>query len=316
MPSPATAERRRRRPLAGTAVVPAAHAAARLLPRRTARSTATKAPTVAQAPVHGRPVDRDLADGRPTGCGPVRRRQVEGGSRGDCRAGRPGRARRPAGRARRQRSSPPGAVKARGRRRRPSERHVRTRAAARRRRRVQSTVPNFSLAPASDRRRRPRRVADAAEPPRHPAPSCRSSASSTWRTTPNGSTGWRATSPAPARSDGRCASGSIRRRSAISGSSCSQSDRGTSVRLTAETEAARQILADAQPRLAAEARAQGVRIAETHVDSSGPASAGTARSAPPGREPQTATVRTARGAARPRPQTSAEAGRADSDRYA
>lgn len=48
-----------------------------------------------------------------------------------------------------------------------------------------------------------------------------------------------------------------------------QGDRGTAVRLTVETEAARQILTDAQPRLAAEARAQGVRIAETHVDLSG-----------------------------------------------
>ncbi|WP_165799608.1 flagellar hook-length control protein FliK [Sphingomonas oleivorans] len=41
---------------------------------------------------------------------------------------------------------------------------------------------------------------------------------------------------------------------------------GTAVRLTADTEAARQILADAQPRLIAEARAQGVRISEAHVD--------------------------------------------------
>jgi flagellar hook-length control protein FliK len=48
-----------------------------------------------------------------------------------------------------------------------------------------------------------------------------------------------------------------------------QGDHGTAVRLTVETEAARQILADAQPRLTAEARAQGVRIAETHVDLSG-----------------------------------------------
>ncbi|HEV7658657.1 MAG TPA: flagellar hook-length control protein FliK [Allosphingosinicella sp.] len=48
-----------------------------------------------------------------------------------------------------------------------------------------------------------------------------------------------------------------------------QGDRGTAVRLTVETEAARQILTDAQPRLTAEARAQGVRIAETHVDLSG-----------------------------------------------
>lgn len=45
-----------------------------------------------------------------------------------------------------------------------------------------------------------------------------------------------------------------------------QSDRGTTVRLTVETEAARNILVDAQPRLAAEARAQGVRLAGTEVD--------------------------------------------------
>jgi flagellar hook-length control protein FliK len=49
----------------------------------------------------------------------------------------------------------------------------------------------------------------------------------------------------------------------------SQSDRGTSVRLTVETETARSLVADAQPKLVAEARAQGVRIAETHVDLAG-----------------------------------------------
>jgi flagellar hook-length control protein FliK len=41
---------------------------------------------------------------------------------------------------------------------------------------------------------------------------------------------------------------------------------GTAVRLTAETDAARAIIADAQPRLIAEARAQGLRISEAHVD--------------------------------------------------
>lgn len=46
----------------------------------------------------------------------------------------------------------------------------------------------------------------------------------------------------------------------------SQGAAGTSVRLTADTEAARAILADAQPRLIAEARSQGLRIAEAHVD--------------------------------------------------
>lgn len=44
---------------------------------------------------------------------------------------------------------------------------------------------------------------------------------------------------------------------------------GTSVKLTADTEAARAILSDAQPRLLAEARAQGLRISEAHVDLSG-----------------------------------------------
>ena len=45
----------------------------------------------------------------------------------------------------------------------------------------------------------------------------------------------------------------------------SHGDQGTHVRLSVESEAARAILADAQPRLLAEARAQGVRIAETSV---------------------------------------------------
>jgi flagellar hook-length control protein FliK len=49
----------------------------------------------------------------------------------------------------------------------------------------------------------------------------------------------------------------------------SQGAQGASVRLTAETEAARAIIAEAQPRLIAEARAQGVRIAEAHVDLGG-----------------------------------------------
>jgi flagellar hook-length control protein FliK len=45
-----------------------------------------------------------------------------------------------------------------------------------------------------------------------------------------------------------------------------QDRNGTAVRLTADSEAARAIIADAQPRLIAEARAQGIRISETHVD--------------------------------------------------
>lgn len=45
----------------------------------------------------------------------------------------------------------------------------------------------------------------------------------------------------------------------------SQGAAGTTVRLNTETEAARAILVDAQPRLLAEARAQGARIAEAHI---------------------------------------------------
>jgi flagellar hook-length control protein FliK len=45
-----------------------------------------------------------------------------------------------------------------------------------------------------------------------------------------------------------------------------QTHQGAAVRFSADSEAARSIIADAQPRLVAEARAQGVRISEAHVD--------------------------------------------------
>ncbi|HYJ52943.1 MAG TPA: flagellar hook-length control protein FliK [Allosphingosinicella sp.] len=95
----------------------------------------------------------------------------------------------------------------------------------------------------------------------------------------------------------------------------SQGDHGTSVRLTVETEAARTILADAQPRLAAEARAQGVRIAETHVDLSGSDrhAAGDQRQQDEAR--QTPIIRTARGAA-PSGAAPVQPARSRSDRYA
>ena len=48
-----------------------------------------------------------------------------------------------------------------------------------------------------------------------------------------------------------------------------QGQAGASVRLTADTEQARSLIADARPQLIAEARAQGVRIAEAHVDLGG-----------------------------------------------
>ena len=95
-----------------------------------------------------------------------------------------------------------------------------------------------------------------------------------------------------------------------------QGDHGTAVRLTVETEAARQILADAQPRLAAEARAQGVRIAETHVDLSG-----SGRHAPGDQRRQdearqTPLIRTATGAGMDAIASPRSSARARPDRYA
>lgn len=56
-----------------------------------------------------------------------------------------------------------------------------------------------------------------------------------------------------------------------------QQANGSAVRLTADTEAARAIIAEAQPRLVAEARANGVRISETHVDLGGQGASGDPR---------------------------------------
>jgi flagellar hook-length control protein FliK len=95
----------------------------------------------------------------------------------------------------------------------------------------------------------------------------------------------------------------------------SQGDHGTSIRLTADTEHARSILADAQPRLIAEARAQGVRIAETHVDLSG---SDRHFSGDPRRQDetrQTPLIRTARDAAAGE-DAPERPGRSRSDRYA
>ena len=52
---------------------------------------------------------------------------------------------------------------------------------------------------------------------------------------------------------------------------------GSAVRLTAETDTARAIIAEAQPRLVAEAKANGLRISETHVDLGGQAPSGDPR---------------------------------------
>lgn len=97
----------------------------------------------------------------------------------------------------------------------------------------------------------------------------------------------------------------------------SQGDHGTSVRLTVETEAARTILADAQPRLMAEARAQGVRISESNVDLAGHGHQ--AASGDPRRHQddarQNVFIRTARGSAGEAAETAAPA-RGRADRYA
>ena len=90
---------------------------------------------------------------------------------------------------------------------------------------------------------------------------------------------------------------------------------GTTIRLTADTEAARSVIADAQPRLVAEARAQGVRIAETHVDLGGGQNGA---SADPRRQQDNANphVRTARGDLRAEEQPDRAAAPGGSDRYA
>jgi flagellar hook-length control protein FliK len=96
-----------------------------------------------------------------------------------------------------------------------------------------------------------------------------------------------------------------------------QGDRGTSIRLTVDNEAARGIVADAQPRLVAEARAQGVRIAETHVDLAGGQN-GQASDDPrrQGDMREPVFLRTAAGGERESEASPAPRRRAGSDRYA
>ena len=94
-----------------------------------------------------------------------------------------------------------------------------------------------------------------------------------------------------------------------------QGDEGVAIRLTVETEGARAIIADAQPRLMAEARAQGVRVTETQVDLAGARdhAAGDQRRHEEGR--QNATIRTAR-APHGEGDDTAPDGRTRSERYA
>lgn len=94
-----------------------------------------------------------------------------------------------------------------------------------------------------------------------------------------------------------------------------QGDMGTSIRLTVETDAARALLTDAQPKLIAEARAQGVRIAQTDIDLAG---SGHQASGDPRRQDdprQNILVRTARGSGG-ETAVAVETGRTRSDRYA
>jgi flagellar hook-length control protein FliK len=94
-----------------------------------------------------------------------------------------------------------------------------------------------------------------------------------------------------------------------------QTDNGSAIRLTADTEAARAIIADAQPRLLAEARAQGLRITETLVDvetSSGQLAGDQRRQEEAREEPRFRTS----GSGRPSDQPTEERPGAGSDRYA
>lgn len=86
---------------------------------------------------------------------------------------------------------------------------------------------------------------------------------------------------------------------------------GTAIRLTADSEAARAILTDAQPRLVAEARAQGLRISEAHVDLGGqPGQSGQQQRQQP--SSPAAFIRTQQGNEEP----AAETSRASDERYA
>lgn len=94
-----------------------------------------------------------------------------------------------------------------------------------------------------------------------------------------------------------------------------QGPAGASIRMTTDTEAARAIIADAQPKLVAEARANGVRIAESHVDLGG---SGQQAAGDPRRQAdldQQRFVRTAAAGEAEAPETSRPAAKA-AERYA
>jgi flagellar hook-length control protein FliK len=98
-----------------------------------------------------------------------------------------------------------------------------------------------------------------------------------------------------------------------------QSERGAHVRMNVSSEAAQQALAEAQPRLLAEARAQGTRIAEAQISFAGGQSEGQTRDA--GRQAQNPPDQPIRAARTARVDAANEsapapAGPARSDRYA
>jgi flagellar hook-length control protein FliK len=96
-----------------------------------------------------------------------------------------------------------------------------------------------------------------------------------------------------------------------------QSERGAHIRLNVSSEAAQQALAEAQPKLLAEARGQGLRIAEAEISFTGGQSQGRETSQQAQGRQETPAMRTTRGA---RPETDPDATRATSrqraDRYA
>jgi flagellar hook-length control protein FliK len=91
-----------------------------------------------------------------------------------------------------------------------------------------------------------------------------------------------------------------------------QNERGTSIRLTADSEAARNLLVEAQPKLVAEARAQGVRIAETHVGLAGGQAGDSRRQDSERRDPQLRAAREIANSEEP----ARDPPRTGSDRYA
>ena len=97
----------------------------------------------------------------------------------------------------------------------------------------------------------------------------------------------------------------------------SRGEQGAHVRMHVSSEAAQQALTEAQPKLVAEARSQGVRIAETEISFTGGQNQSQGRDADRRQQAQTETpFRTARGRTGAAESTSAAAASRPSDRFA